>query len=318
MPYNSGQMLIFGLRRTILDISSMTGFARQEGNFSCKKNSFSWFFEVKSVNGKSLDLKIKLPSWLDNRLSPMLKNAAAKYFTRGNVSVYLDLESTAEEQVKINDALLEQLTEKAIALSQKYGNALRAPSASELLAVKGVAEIEETVLDEEETNAFAEALRTSFEEVCAKLQEDRKSEGVKIRKALLDIMNKIANIVEKAEKIAEGLPAVLRKRLTAQLEEFPEAGSSIGEDRLAQEIVLLVTRADIREEIDRLKVHIKTAEDLLGSGGAVGRRLDFLCQELNREANTTCSKSCDIELTNLGMELKTLIEQFREQVQNIE
>lgn len=296
----------------------MTGFARQEGNFSCKKNDFSWFFEVKSVNGKSLDVKIKLPSWLDNRLSPVLKNTAAKYFTRGNIAVFLNLESTAEQQVKINDFLLEQLTQKAVALSQKYGDVLRAPSASELLSVKGVVEIEESVLDEEETESFVGALQKSFEAVCEKLGEDRRSEGVKIKKALLDIMDKIANIVEKAEKIAEGLPAVLKNRLSVQLDEFPEAGNSVGEERLAQEIVLLVTRADIREEIDRLKAHIKTARDLLNSGGAVGRRLDFLCQELNREANTTCSKSCDIELTNLGMELKTLIEQFREQVQNIE
>ncbi len=301
-----------------MNISSMTGFARQEGNFCCKKNNFSWFFEIKSVNGKSLDMKVRFPSWLDNRLSPILKKVASENFVRGNVAVFLDLESTAEQQVKINDVLLDQLAEKAIELSLKYGESLKASSVSELLTIKGVAEIEDATLDEEETDAFILALQDSFGEVCKKLREDRCNEGVKIKKALLDIMDKIANIVVKVEKIAEGLPEVLKKRLMAQLDEFPEVGGNVSEDRLAQEVVLLVTRADIREEIDRLKAHVKTARDLLATGGAVGRRLDFLCQELNREANTTCSKSCDIELTNLGMELKTLIEQFREQVQNIE
>ena len=150
------------------------------------------------------------------------------------------------------------------------------------------------------------------------MQQDRQAEGEKMKAALLDILDKIANIVAKVEGIAESQPERLKEKLLAQIASLLEPSNQISEERLAQEVALYVAKADIREEIDRLKAHLVTAQNLLNSGEAVGRRLDFLCQELNREANTTCSKSSEIDLTNLGMSLKTLIEQFREQVQNIE
>ena len=195
---------------------------------------------------------------------------------------------------------------------------MKKPSPGEILSIRGVVETAENKLSEEEEILLIEDVKKGFEFVCEKLLLDRRAEGEKIGSALTDILDKIAERVGKIEVIAEILPQKLKERLNRFIKELLSADSQISEDRLVQGVCLYVARADIREEVDRLKAHIKTARHLLESGEAVGRRLDFLCQELNREANTTCSKSCDIEITNLGMELKTLIEQFREQVQNVE
>ena len=295
-----------------MNISSMTGFGRAGGEYK----NFTWFFEIKSVNAKGLDVKVRLPSWLDS-MSMEIKNTAGKYFLRGSVGIYLDLSSSASEaKAKINEELLRELTNRAIALSEESNGKLNKPSASELLALRGVIEIAEDKLDDKDLDDLQKRLMKSFDEACKALLESRLQEGVKIKKALLEIVSKIEKVTGKVSKIADKMPLKLKERLMQQIQALKEA--NIAEERLAQEVVLLVTKADIKEEIDRLNAHIKTAKELLEAKEAVGRKLDFLCQELNREANTTCSKSFDIELTNLGMELKTLIEQFREQVQNIE
>lgn len=302
-----------------MSISSMTGFARENGEYNFEKTAFSWFWEIKSVNNKSIDVKLKMPGWLDSHLSLICKNEAARNFARGSFSVYLDISAFNETpEVKINEGLLQKLAVKAIELYDGFDGKLQKPSTTELLGLKGVVEVENAALDEEETVALAGKLAESFGKACLKLKGDREAEGAKIKTALLDILNNIAAIVAKIENIAKAQPEKLKTRLQEQIAALLEPSNQISEERLAQEVALYVVRADIQEEIDRLKAHIKTARDLLSSDEAVGRRLDFLCQELNREANTTCSKSGEIELTNLGMELKTLIEQFREQVQNIE
>lgn len=302
-----------------MPISSMTGFARQNGSKNFSGASFDWFWEVKSVNGKALDVKMKLPNRLDGTLSVPIKNLATKYFRRGCFCIYLDLKAVNHvSEVKINQELLDGLAVKAIELVESFGEKIQKPSAAELLAFKGVVEVGEEDLSEEDNQVLQADLLADFEETCRKLQIDRAQEGEKMKTALLDIINKVANIVEKIERIAVSQPEKLKEKLQAQLNEWLDPANMISEERLTQELVLYVARADIREEIDRLKAHIKTARELLNCGEAVGRRLDFLCQELNREANTTCSKSGDIEQTHLGMELKMLIEQFREQVQNIE
>lgn len=296
----------------------MTGFARRNGEVAFETANFNWFFEMKSVNGKSLDVKVKLPNWLENLSLPM-KNIAAKYFVRGNISVCLEVSSiSGGEKVKINNELLMQIANAAIDLQSAFGDKLQKPSTSELLSIRGVVDVEEVRLNEDEQANFESQLIKGFEAVCQDLQKDRQAEGAKIKQALLDIVVKIDMIVQRVEKIAQTLPEKLKEKLLLQIETLLGSGNQITEERLAQEVTLYVARADVKEEIDRLEAHIKTARDLLNSNEAVGRRLDFLCQELNREANTTCSKSCDIELTNLGMELKTLIEQLREQVQNME
>ncbi len=312
-------MLKKSLWRRTLSISSMTGFARESGEYNFEKTAFSWFWEIKSVNNKSIDVKLKMPGWLDSQLSLFCKNEAARNFARGSFGVYLDIRASNETpEVKINDELLQKLAAKAIELYDTFDGKLQKPSTTELLGLKGVVEVEDAALDEEETAALVGKLSESFSKACLKLKSDREAEGVKIRKALLDILDNIATIVARVEDIAKAQPERLKAKLQEQIAALLEPSNQISEERLAQEVALYVARADIQEEIDRLKAHIKTARDLLSSNEAVGRRLDFLCQELNREANTTCSKSGEIELTNLGMELKTLIEQFREQVQNIE
>ena len=299
-----------------MSITSMTGFARQNDELAIGKQNFNWYFELKSVNSKSLDVKVKTPSWLENINIP-LRNMVGRYFTRGSIGVYLNVNSATDgKKLKIDNALLEALATTAVDLYINWNDQLAKPSVSELMMVKGVVETEEQVLNEEEQEALQAALLASFGNACFSLQNDRRNEGEKIRKALLEITKNIGGIVAKIETKAEGLPGMLKEKLSQQVRMLLD--TPISEERLAQEVVLLVTKADIREEIDRLKAHLKTAEELLNSDEAVGRRLDFLCQELNREANTTCSKACDIELTNWGMSLKTLIEQFREQVQNIE
>lgn len=301
-----------------MSVSSMTGFAREGGVtvFNDKKQC-SWFFELKSVNGKSLDVKTKLPSFLEG-LSMFIKNEAVSYFARGSISAYLEVDFNKSGEIAFNEELLKQLVSKAIAIYDENNEKLSRPSISEMFAVKGVVEVADNVLSEDETAQLINDLQKGFKNACDALLLARQAEGEKICLALKEILNKISIDVAKIEQKADVLPEKLKEKLSAQIKELLSSDIQVSEDRLAQEVCLYVARADIREEIDRLKAHIQTALNLLDSGEPVGRRLDFLCQELNREANTTCSKSCDIEITNLGMELKTLIEQFREQVQNME
>lgn len=301
-----------------MSLASMTGFARQDGALAEGKHQLSWVWEIKSVNGKSLEIKTKLPqAW--EELSMPLKNLTAKYLTRGSIGILLDMkDARGNAGIKINGALLDELMKQAIMLYQGHSDILQKPSSSDLLKLKGVIEEEDSSLTEEEQSLLKSELLASFEKACHKMVEDRRREGAAIQTALGNILKEIDDNVHRLAEIAVSLPVRQKVKLAEQVKQWMEPGQQLSEDRLAQEIVLWVTRADIREEIDRLKAHLKTARQLLDSHEPVGRRLDFLCQELNREANTTCSKSGEIELTNLGMNLKALIEQFREQVQNIE
>lgn len=300
-----------------MSIASMTGFARVNGSLQTNNENINWIWEIKSVNGKSLDMKFRLPPNYDD-MSLSLKTMAAKYLNRGSVSVYLDIISeTMAKKIKIDDNLLQELIQKSIDLSYKYGDKLAKSSAAEFLTQRGVVELEDCVISEEEQQVLRKNLEEDFEKACIELQKERQKEGAKIKVALQNILNKINEVTSKIENIAESLPEKIKMKLTDLLQQYAK-DVEISEDRLAQEIVFWVTKADIREEIDRLKTHVKSAEKMLQSDETVGRKLDFLCQELNREANTTCSKAADIEITNWGMELKALIEQFREQVQNIE
>lgn len=294
----------------------MTGFARINGNISFGENNINWTWEIKSVNGKSLDLKYRLPTGFED-ISLLLKNKAAEIISRGSISAFLEINNeNTSKNIKIDEDLLNQLTDQAINLCQKHPEIPMA-TAGELLSQRGVIEIEENSLNEDDLQKLKETILNDFITACKNLQIDRKKEGEKIKIALTSILEKISDITTNIEKIFETLPEKLKEKLFTQIKTISDE-ININEDRIAQEIVLLVTRADIKEEIDRLKTHIKSAYNLLETNDAVGRRLDFLCQELNREANTTCSKACDISITNLGMDLKALIEQFREQVQNIE
>lgn len=295
----------------------MTGFARVNGQFVAKDEIIGWVWEAKSVNGKGLELKSHLPVGYDD-LSLVLKNKASNILNRGNVSVSLEITTTQNhKEAVVDEAFLEELTQKALGLVAKYDGKVIAPNAAELLSIKGVVETRENVLSDEEQNSLKEKILEDFDVLCSNLHANRIIEGQKVVVALSDLLDKIEAIVVKIDNKSGILPEKLRQKLEEQLKQY--AGDvTVNEDRIAQEVVLLATRADIREEIDRLKAHVQAARELLNKNEAVGRRLDFLCQELNREANTTCSKSMDLEITNWGMELKVLIEQFREQVQNIE
>mgnify|MGYP002624540999 CR=1 FL=1 len=299
-----------------MSIASMTGFARVCNSCLLTDKNINWVWEIKSVNGKSLDVKTRLPLGYDN-LSLELKSTAAKYISRGNVSVCLEI-NTAEDRKKfrIDTELLEDLAKTALKLDEQYKGHLAPTSAAQLLGLKGVIELEDNTLSEDEHVELEQKILADFDKLCQNLSTERQLEGQKIQLALEQILDKIADVVEQIEKQAQGLPLLLKDKLSEQLKQLQ--ATDISEERIAQEMVLLVTRADIREEIDRLKAHIKAVRILLQADEAVGRRLDFFCQELNREANTTCSKSTTLEITSLGMELKALIEQFREQVQNIE
>lgn len=301
-----------------MNLSSMTGFARTGGEINSEGCRFSWFWEIKSVNGKALDVKVKLPAQFEN-LGLTIKNTAAKFASRGSVSILLNFDNeNREQEVKINEKLLQTLAIKAVELYESYPDKFQKPAASDLLNARGVIESREQFLDEEHQLLLERKLLESLERGCRDWQNDRIQEGEKIRTVLLAIVGKIQRNVDEIESLALEFPQKLKEKLLQQIKELLDNATPVSEERLAQEVTLYVARADIREEIDRLQAHLKTARDLLSKGGTPGRRLDFLCQELNREANTTCSKSCDIEVTNLGMELKTLIEQLREQVQNIE
>ena len=303
------------MRSVILTIASMTGFARASGELQTDLSNISWLFEVKSVNGKALDIKTKLPQTLED-LAFEFRRIAAQYLQRGSVSVYLELKRTAlSSTMQVNTQLLQELTQKALEIYRANPNEIDKPQSTDLLRLPGVLEV--SAPSEEDEQALRQKLLAEFEALCRRLQEDRKIEGAKIKEALIAILQKIGSVAAKVEKIAEEQPAKIKEKLENQIKQWVNP-AEVSEERLAQEVVFYITRADIREEVDRLKAHVKTAEQLLESSEAVGRRLDFLCQELNREANTTCSKSSDAELTALGMELKALIEQFREQVQNIE
>lgn len=300
-----------------MNISSMTGFARLDGEIKSAEIVFNRLWEIKSVNGKSLEIKTRLPSAFED-IAPQLKNIASRYLNRGSIGVYLELKSEAHQDIKINKLLLDELSKTAITLYKENMEFFAKPEIGSLLQIKGVVENGENVFSEDVLKALKERLLSDFEELCSKLKDDREAEGAKIKIALEQILKEISQQVGEVVSIGEALPERLKYRLEEQVARWLEPGQAISEERLAQELVLYVNRADIKEECDRLQAHIKTAEELLNNGGAVGRRLDFLCQELNREANTTCSKACEIELTNIGMKLKALIEQFREQVQNIE
>lgn len=295
----------------------MTGFARTSADINFETKKYSWVWEIKSVNAKGLDVKVRLPMWLEE-ISEDVKKICSKVFARGTFSVCLEIESeNATTDIKMNDELLNSLTQTIRQIYEQNTDLFNKPTPAELLKINGVLSVSENVLNEDDFEVLKTALLKSMEEVALKLKQDRIKEGEKIANALLDILNKIKDTVVKVEKITQSTPEKLKEKIFNQVKELmPDV--AVSSERLEQEIVLLVMRADVREEIDRLYAHIKTASELLNEDAPVGRRLDFLCQELNREANTLCSKSSDIEQTKYGMELKALIEQFREQVQNME
>ncbi len=294
-----------------MSVSSMTGFARVDGAHDGKR----WIWELKSVNGRGLEMRFRLPAGFDE-LEPALRQGLSGRLKRGSVFASLQLGSASgETRMRLNKAALSD----ALAAVEE----IRAqtdcgpPQAEGLLALRGVMEPADDEPDEAARAAFNDAVLKSFHEAVDLLGDARVKEGAAMAGVVAGHVDEIETLTAKAgADPGASLPAI-RDRIAAQLADLIADGA-VPEDRLAQEAALLAVKADVREELNRLAAHVDAARALLKRGGAVGRELDFLTQELNRETNTLCSKAQNMDLKRLGLDLKKVIDQLREQVQNIE
>jgi uncharacterized protein (TIGR00255 family) len=295
-----------------LTIASMTGFARAEGH----AEELSWVWEFKSVNGKSLDLRFRLAPGYEALELPVRAALSAK-LKRGSIAVALTVaRPTSVGALAVNREALAQAVALATELVERHGAA--PPRADGLLALRGVIESGEAAEDSGGRERRLAALTESANAAIDRLAAARLEEGGRLAVAIEDRLAEIGRLAAAAEGTAALQPDAIKARLQQQVAALLDASPALPEERLAQEAALLAARADIREELDRLKAHLAAAREFMAEGGAVGRRFDFLCQEFNREANTLCAKSSDLALTRLGLGLKAAIEQLREQVQNIE
>ncbi|CCQ74418.1 conserved hypothetical protein [Magnetospira sp. QH-2] len=297
-----------------MTVTSMTGFARAQG----QNDSQTWTWEAKSVNSKGLDVRMKLAPGFEG-LEPAVRKAVGGGLRRGNIYLMLEVRRGGDSGgVRVNMAVLERMLEAAEQLRQKVPD-LAPPTVDGLLGLRGVMDMEEeTVPDEAARAATERAILETLDQALKALAAMRAEEGSHLHQNLTDHLAVIADLCGRAESLAATQPDAIKARLAEQVQDLMDTVPALPEERLAQEAALLMTKADIREELDRLKAHIAATRALLASGEPVGRKLDFLCQEFNREANTLCSKSIDTDLTQVGLDLKAVVEQFREQVQNVE
>ena len=295
-----------------MTISSMTGFSSLQNEF----NGVEWSWELRSVNARSLDLRLKLPSGFEN-LEADLRAVAGKYLYRGNVFASLAMRSpTLDPVYSVNERALEQLISQAKILSKKFE--LDLPRIESFFGFRGVIEVSELRPDQGEYQALGAEVTESFKSVLMLLKQSRKGEGARLCAVLVKIIDDIEASVELIKQTAQNQSALILAALEKRVGSLLAGVESIPADRMAQEVALIALKADISEEIDRLGSHVEAARACLHTDGPVGKKLDFLCQEFNREANTICSKSSSIEITEAGLELKLLTDKFREQVQNIE
>ena len=293
-------------------LSSMTGFARSHGTSG--PYAFEW--ELKSVNAKGFDLRLRLPPGWDE-IEQIARKRAAEVLSRGTVYANLNVKrADAMSTVRVNEEVLASIVKVAGQLAGRIDAV--APSIDGLLAIKGVIEVVEPESDQDEDTAAKAAVVAAFDQALTALAEMRRREGATLGEILSQRMDEIELLARKAEAAPGRKPEAVRARLAEQIAALLETSDRFDADRLNQEALLIAAKADIREELDRIASHISQAREMLGKGGAVGRRLDFLAQEFNREVNTCCSKSNDLELTNTGLAMKNVVEQFREQVQNLE
>jgi uncharacterized protein (TIGR00255 family) len=293
-------------------LSSMTGFARGHGESS----GYAWAWEIKSVNAKGLDVRLRLPAGWDAVEAPV-RTKTGEALARGTVYANLNVERHGRSPVvRLNEDVLNAVLGTAKALAGRI-DADR-PRLDGILAIKGVVEVVDAQEDEDERRAAEAAVISSFGTVLSGLIENRRREGDALGRILSARLDEIAGLITRAEAAAARRPDAVRQRIADQVAALLESSDRFDPDRLHQEAVLIAARADVREELDRLAAHVEQAQTMVKKGGAVGRRLDFLAQEFNRESNTLCAKANDLELTNIGLELKGVVEQFREQVQNLE
>jgi uncharacterized protein (TIGR00255 family) len=291
-------------------VASMTGYARAEGG----ANGTTWLWEVKSVNGRGLDVRCRLGNGFD-RLEPMVRERAAAAVSRGNVSVSLQCgHAGAGRTVAINN----ELVRRVMAAAAEFSGGEGALSLDAVFAIPGVVEIGEPEQSDSEREQLDNALIKDLERALANLNAARREEGSRLVAVLRAQLGEIVTLAADAGRCAAAQPEAIRKNVQDRLAALIGDITPLAADRLAQEVALLAIKADVREELDRLSAHAEAGRELLTAGGAVGRRLDFLAQEFAREANTLCAKSSDAELTRVGLALKAVIDRFREQVQNLE
>ena len=293
-------------------LSSMTGFARGQG----VAGAYAWSWEIKSVNAKGLDIRFRLPPGWD-AVEVTARTRATQTLSRGTVYCNLTVaRQGVAPTVKVNEQVLHAVIATLNQLTGKVDAA--APTLDGILALKGVMEVTEETESEESHRAAEAAILQGFDKALADLDAMRKHEGATLGNLLSTRLREIAAMTAQAAAAPGRKPEAIKARLAAQVAALIESSQRFDSDRLHQEAIMLATKADIREELDRIASHISQARELIGKGGPIGRRLDFLAQEFHREVNTCCSKSNDIELINTGLEMKNVVEQFREQVQNLE
>jgi uncharacterized protein (TIGR00255 family) len=293
-------------------LSSMTGFARGHG----ESGAYAWAWEIKSINAKGLDLRLRLPPGWDAVEAPV-RSKAGEALARGTVYATLNVERHGRMPlVRLNEEVLNAVLGTVKALAGRI-DADR-PRLDGILSIKGVVEVVDAEEGEDERRAAEAAVIAGFGVALTSLVEHRQREGDVLGRILSERLDEIAGLIGRAETAAARRPDAVKQRIADQVATLLESSDRFDPDRLHQEAVLIAARADVREELDRLAAHVEQAQAMVKKGGAVGRRLDFLSQEFNRETNTLCAKANDLELTNIGLELKGVVEQFREQVQNLE
>jgi uncharacterized protein (TIGR00255 family) len=296
-----------------MTISSMTGFARVDGT----TDGLAWTWEARSVNGRGLDVRLRLPPGYE-ALEVPAREAVAKRLARGNVSISLNLEKQhANGSVRLNEAVLADVIKAADRVSALSGAGK--PDAVQLLMIKGVLETADQIPENADARAEREkVILKTLEATLDKLQVARRGEGTRLEDIIADQLAEIERLAGEVRASPSRTPDAIVARLKDAIARLFDTTSALDVDRLHQEAMLLATRADVEEELQRLSAHVAGARDILVETGAVGRKLDFLAQEFNREANTLCSKANAVDITRLGLQLKTIIDQFREQVQNVE
>lgn len=295
-------------------IRSMTGFSSATGSLP----PHSWAWELRAVNGKGLDLRLRVPDWIDG-LEAGLRKLLGAAVTRGNLTLSLRL--ARDEQagaLQINDAQLDAVLQAMATIetrAMEAGVSLAPSASSDIVALRGVLE---QGTSEDDVAPLAKALLDEAAHLIADFNAMRDREGAALQKVLLAQLDEIATLTAEATGLAEARSAAMAETLKRNLTKVMDNIDSADPDRVAQELALIAVKSDVTEEIDRLAAHVDAARDLIGQGGPVGRKLDFLMQEFNREANTLCAKAQNTGLTRCGLALKAVIDQMREQVQNVE
>ncbi len=293
-------------------LKSMTGFSRSDGG----NGTLNWYWEIRTVNGRGLDIRLRLPVGYE-ALEQKVREACKRYLARGNCSISLTIQSEGSSgRIRLNEDAFGEVVEAANLARKKIDGP--PPSLDGLLAIKGVIEFVEPEVDEAEAEARECSILDDLEKALEGVVAARSAEGKQLTDGIAEQVDEIESLTTQIEAAPARAPEAIQLRLGEQVSRLLQETDKLDEQRLHQEAALLAAKADIQEEIDRLKAHITAARDLLASGEPAGRRLEFLTQEFNRETNTICSKSNDTQISKDGLALKAIVDRMREQVQNIE